>query len=220
MLRNLLYREVKLIYVTRSAWVNAIGCFLLICLLIPLVFWQDIAIVTSVGPLMFWLSIIVSLVFIMNSVFVDDFTSGWLTQILISHDIPEMYFLIKLSAVTLINLLLISLLVPFIGVIYHFSIIQTLMFWLMCLVSFPALSYMLATLSAITVSTQQQNALVLLLAMPLLIPLLLILIAAQDDIMLGVWPLFNILVLLATSITCISICPFVIKYIFKVNCAS
>src|SRR5690606_13481775 len=103
--------------------------------------------------------------------------------------------------------------------LYHISFPMLLNLAILLWVAMPAIVIIVAITAAIALGNAEQSSFVLVLVLPLLIPLLILGVTGSSSDS-SILPQFNLLLLLAASIFMLSVAPFILKYVLKVNCGS
>ncbi len=208
---GLIQREYRVYIRKPSQILNPLIFFLLIITLFPMGMSLENSLLQKIAPGLVWLGVLLSSLLSLDRVFYQDYESGILEQQLISNWPMLGLIYAKLVILYLVSTIPLLLLTPIIAVMYGLSGGAC---WVLCLsliCGTPILLVLLVALAAMVLAAGNRGGLVSLIFLPLTIP---VLIFGSGSVLIelqGVNGMPIVLILLALSMFCLSLGPFLIR---------
>lgn len=215
-LQALLTRELALAFRQKSELLQPLVFFVLVISLFPLGVGPGPQMLQKIGPGVIWVAVLLSSLLGMERLFRDDFSDGWLEQMILSPVPLTLVVLIKILSHWLTCVLPLLLISPLLAVFLNLTLDMYQALLITLLLGTPLLSLVGATGVALTTGLQRGGVLLSLLLLPLFIPLLIFATSAVDAAALqlsynGQLAIIGALLLLALALT-----PFATAYALKV----
>ncbi len=183
--KSTIHRELILVFRRGSDLCLTVIFFLLVAILFPLALGPDQRLLAQIGPGVIWVSALLSSMLTIDRLFNADFEDGSLEQLAIS---PHPFIIIvfaKLSAHWLTSGLPILFFSPVIGIFYGIPLSSYPVLISSIALGTPVLSMIGGVSAALSLGARRRGVLLLLLALPLLIPVLIFGTAAANAAILG-----------------------------------
>lgn len=205
-LGGVLRRELALAYRQKSELVQPLIFFVLVISLFPLGIGPGPQTLQKIGPGVIWVAALLSSLLGMERLFREDFSDGWLEQMMLCGLPLSGVVLTKVLAHWLTCVLPLLLISPLLALLLNLS---EPMYWALLwglLLGTPLLSLVGATGVALTLGLQRGGVLLSLLLLPLFVPLLIFATAAVDAAAMqlpynGQLAIIGALLLLALALT-------------------
>lgn len=188
------------------------GAFLLLCLAIwPMALPADATQLREIGPGLFWIALLLSLLLSLDKLFNSDFVEHAITHWLLSPLPMSVWVIIRISFISVCFMGLSIAILPMFIIVYDLPI---LVFWHQCLcllLSLPSLIALGAIVSALLVGVGVRSVLLPLLITPLWLPILIFatqaLILAQQGLPVAA----HYIMLLAITCVTLTLSPLVVS---------
>lgn len=168
----LIRRETKLTWRQGGSGYLALGFFLLAAGLFPLAVGAEPALLRAIGGGVIWVAALLAALLTLDRLFALDFEDGSLDLLLASPVSPSGIALAKAVSHWLNTMAPLILAAPLAGLLFDAPLEAIKMLALALLLGTPALSFIGAVASALTVSVKRGGVLIPLLALPLFVPTL------------------------------------------------
>ncbi|GAA0370457.1 heme exporter protein CcmB [Bowmanella denitrificans] len=179
-LAGLLRRELALAYRQKAELMQPLIFFVLVISLFPLGVGPGPQMLQKIGPGVIWVAVLLSSLLGMERLFRDDFSDGWLEQMMLSGLPLPLVVLVKVIAHWLTCVLPLLLVSPLLALFLNLSPAMYQALVLGLLLGTPLLSLVGATGVALTLGLQRGGVLLSLLLLPLFVPLLIFATSAVD----------------------------------------
>ncbi|WJF91954.1 heme exporter protein CcmB [Paraburkholderia bonniea] len=200
-------RELALSWRKRSV---TLGCLLFFCIatsLFPLALGPDPLLLRTIAPGVLWMSALFAAMLAAGHLFMQDFSSGALEQMLLSpHSLPLIVFG-KILAHWLSSGFALVVLTPLVALQYGLDWHSTGLLMASLLLGTPLLSLIGAMGAALTLGVRSGGAMLGLLLLPLYVPVLIFGAAAADPVRNAAWSQANFSLLGAALCAAIWLCP-------------
>ena len=205
-LTGLLGREMALAYRQKSELIQPLIFFVLVISLFPLGVGPGPQMLQKIAPGVIWVAVLLSSLLGMERLFRDDFSDGWLEQMMLSGLPLYAVVLVKVTAHWLTCVLPLLLISPLLALFLNLTLEMYVALLCSLLVGTPLLSLVGATGVALTLGLQRGGVLLSLLLLPLFIPLLIFATSAVDAASMqlpynGQLAIIGALLLLALALT-------------------
>jgi heme exporter protein B len=168
-----------------GALTTALGFYLIVVAALPLGLGPDLNLLSRIAPGVLWVALLLSALLTADRMFQDDFEDGTL-EILALGQLPlEMVALAKSIAHWLTVGVPLLLLAPLLALMLNMEPRAYLPLMLTLLAGTPAVSFLAAIGSALTLGLRRAGVLLPLLILPLYVPILIFGVAAIDSAMTG-----------------------------------
>ena len=204
----------------KGSYILSLAFFSISIILLPIGVGPNKTFISTISPGLIWVSIILTSLLSLGSIFHEDYNDGTLDLYKIGPlNMIEVCF-IKAIVHWLSNFLPLILITPILSIFIEFppNLLIYLIFSL--ILGTPALSFIGILGSSLTLSLKQHNLLIPLIIFPLFIPTLIFGSGAISSlIFVGFEDLFirQLLILTGISGLSLALCPFGCKYILDVN---
>ena len=220
LLKLLLVREIKDSFSLKGSYILSLTFFSVTIILLPIGIGPNKSFLSSISPGLVWVSIVLTSLLSLNSIFYDDYNDGTLDLYKIGPmSLVEISF-VKAMSHWLTNFLPLILIVPVLSIFIDFPSKMLIYLIITIILGTPSLSFIGSLGSSLTLSLKQHNLLIPLIIFPLFIPTLIFGSGAISSLIyVGLEDLFirQLLILSGISGLSISLCPFISGYILDAN---
>lgn len=171
-LSPIILRDLRLALRDKNAWLQSLFFFVIFIALAGIALGGSNSILAQFAPALIWLAVIFALLLSFNSVFDSDFQDGSLEQIKISNMTTSSYVAAKSITHWLIVILPLLVTLPLVTLLLGLSFTDYAGLLYSVLFASPALIILGAFCAACMVGSKSSNYLIILLAIPLLIPVI------------------------------------------------
>lgn len=200
---------------SKMQWLYPLVLFLIILTLFPLAVGNEPNLLSRLGVPAVWIACLLSLVMGIENLFKPELDNGTLAQLMVAQAPIPLWILARLTIHWLFSAGIVAILsllaVPFFGLGWR----QAGVLMLSIIISSPMLLMFSAMASSLTLSIKNGAVLVPLIALPLQLPVLIFAIGSIDLYSAGLNALPIFALLLAGSIFCVIILPWVMAYTLK-----
>ncbi len=199
----------------KMQWLYPLVLFLIILTLFPLAVGNEPNFLERLGVPAVWIACLLSLIMGIDNLFKPELDNGTLAQLIVAKASLSLWVLARLTIHWLFSAGIVAILsllaVPFFGLSWR----QAGLLMLSIIISSPMLLMFAAMASSLTLSIKNGAVLVPLIALPLQLPVLIFAIGCIDLYSAGLNTLPIFALLLAGSILCVIILPWVMAYTLK-----
>lgn len=210
---RLCHREWLLLMRQSSDWLNPLLFFCLLSILFPMATDVDPARLQQIGPGVVWVSALLANLLLMMRVFNDDFHRGTLLHYSIGSGGLLAYVWAKVVLRWLFYALPLLLLSPVLALMYHLCGVQLQLMVVGLLLATPAVVWLTALLSSMTLSARQGGVLLGVILFPMLIPV--VVFAAGSIEQAGHSALMPLCVLAAMSLFTLAVAPALTAWLLR-----
>ena len=203
-----LKRELRLVALARSEWVQPICFYTIIIALFAMSLGASPQYLQSIAPGVLWLGILLALLLSIESSLRQDMQDGSLEQMLLSPQPLWALMLAKGLAHWMIYALPLICLGPILGLWLQLSFNTVLIACISLLLGTPAVSFVAMIGVSLTLGLRQGGVLITLITLPLLVPILIFGASSIEMYMSGMFPNAQWALLGAMSILAICLAPF------------
>lgn len=164
-----------------------------------------------------WITIALSSIFSMKAMFQDDYEDGTLDLYMLSTASLETVVFLKALTHWITTNLPIIFLTPVISITLGLSINHSFLISLVMFVSTPAISFISTMGAALTLGEKGGNLLMSIFILPAFLPIMIFGIKISILITTSIYEIMAYLILLALSLICIAITPFITSIIIKIH---
>ena len=219
-LKVLLIKEVKRSMSLRGSYILSLAFFSITLILLPIGIGPDKNILSNISPGLIWVSIVLTSLLSLNSLFHEDFYDGTLDIYRMgSLSFVEIAFIKSLSH-WITNFLPLVMVTPLLSLMVGLPNNLLLYIILSILIGTPSLSFIGSMGSALTLSLRHHNLLLPLIVFPLFLPTLIFGSGAISSLVFsGSEEVFLRQMYILSGISCLSmvICPFITSFILDSN---
>jgi len=213
----ILYTECLLGIRRSQEWLFPLGFFIIVVCSFPLAFTPDERLLQTYFPGFVWLAALFATMLSASTFFVADLEDGHIEQYVLT-DLPLSVLLIaKLIANWIIYLLPLLLLTPFLGCMFHVTIVSLIALWLGLLAGSPALIFISSFGTSLTMGLKQQGVILGLLMLPLMIPVLIFGVSTVLEAQAGINYFGSLALLSMISLLSAITLPPASAYVLKAN---
>ena len=167
-----LKRDLKMALRNPSSFLNPLLFFVISISLFPIAISPESQTLSNIAPGIIWVTVMLSALLSLNTLFHFDYENGILEQMVISHHSLALILLAKTTAHWILTGLPIILLSPLIGTVLFLDYESILLLMLTLLIATPCLSLIGAIGASLIVGIKNSGMLLSLLVLPLYIPIL------------------------------------------------
>ena len=167
-----LKRDLKMALRNPSSFLNPLLFFVISISLFPIAISPESQTLSNIAPGIIWVTVMLSALLSLNSLFHFDYENGILEQMVISHHSLALILLAKTTAHWILTGLPIILLSPLVGTVLFLDYESILILMLTLLIATPCLSLIGAIGASLIVGIKNSGMLLSLLVLPLYIPIL------------------------------------------------
>ena len=167
-----LKRDLKMALRNPSSFLNPLLFFVISISLFPIAISPESQTLSNIAPGIIWVTIMLSALLSLNTLFHFDYENGILEQMVISHHSLALILLAKTTAHWILTGLPIILLSPLVGTVLFLDYESILILMLTLLIATPCLSLIGAIGASLIVGIKNSGMLLSLLVLPLYIPIL------------------------------------------------
>lgn len=213
----LFQRELLLAFRHRSELLQPLMFLILVVTLFPLGIGPGPETLRKVGPGVIWVAALLSSLLGLERLFRDDYTDGWLEQVMLSPMPLPVSVLAKVSAHWLTTTVPLLVLSPLLALFLNLTLDMYLALVLTLLLGTPLLSLVGAIAVALTLGLNKGGVLLALILLPLFIPLLIFATAAVDAAALQLPYNGQLAIIGAMLLLALALSPFAIAYGLRVS---
>lgn len=214
-----LLHELKLLWANKHDYLQPIFFFLMVLSFFPLAISVSPSQLALLFPGLFCITMLLSHLLSLSSLFQQDYEDGTLMQWLIQPEPLTNLIRIKLFCHILLFMFSMFLLIPMGMVLYHIPFVQAGLYFEVTFLAVPSITILGATASALTVALKKGFLLLSLLVIPFYIPILLFSTLALEKNMHGLNNHGELALLLASGLATIVILPNVISNALRFSIA-
>jgi heme exporter protein B len=213
-----LIRDIRVVARNRSEALTCLVFFAMVASLFPLGIGADPKILREIGPGVLWVAALLASLLALPRLFVADYDTGTLEQLLLRPHPLALLVLAKVCAHWLTTGLPLILMAPLLGVLYDLdgSAISVLVVSL--LLGTPTLSLVGAVASALTLGLRSSSILTALLVLPLASPLLIFGASSVGAQMAGLDPSAQLSLLGALLAIALGLLPWALAIAVRIAC--
>ena len=167
-----LKRDLKMALRNPSSFLNPLLFFVISISLFPIAISPESQTLSNIAPGIIWVTVMLSALLSLNTLFHFDYENGILEQMVISHHSLALILLAKTTAHWILTGLPIILLSPLIGTVLFLDYESILILMLTLLIATPCLSLIGAIGASLIVGIKNSGMLLSLLVLPLYVPIL------------------------------------------------
>ena len=167
-----LKRDLKMALRNPSSFLNPLLFFVISISLFPIAISPESQTLSNIAPGIIWVTVMLSALLSLNTLFHFDYENGILEQMVISHHSLALILLAKTAAHWILTGLPIILLSPLVGTVLFLDYESILILMLTLLIATPCLSLIGAIGASLIVGIKNSGMLLSLLVLPLYIPIL------------------------------------------------
>lgn len=167
-----LKRDLKMALRNPSSFLNPLLFFVISISLFPIAISPESQTLSNIAPGIIWVTVMLSALLSLNTLFHFDYENGILEQMVISHHSLALILLAKTTAHWILTGLPIILLSPLVGTVLFLDYESILILMLTLLIATPCLSLIGAIGASLIVGIKNSGMLLSLLVLPLYIPIL------------------------------------------------
>ena len=167
-----LKRDLKMALRNPSSFLNPLLFFVISISLFPIAISPESQTLSNIAPGIIWVTVMLSALLSLNSLFHFDYENGILEQMVISHHSLALILLAKTTAHWILTGLPIILLSPLVGTVLFLDYESILILMLTLLIATPCLSLIGAIGASLIVGIKNSGMLLSLLVLPLYVPIL------------------------------------------------
>ena len=167
-----LKRDLKMALRNPSSFLNPLLFFVISISLFPIAISPESQTLSNIAPGIIWVTVMLSALLSLNTLFHFDYENGILEQMVISHHSLALILLAKTTAHWILTGLPIILLSPLVGTVLFLDYESILILMLTLLIATPCLSLIGAIGASLIVSIKNSGMLLSLLVLPLYVPIL------------------------------------------------
>ena len=167
-----LKRDLKMALRNPSSFLNPLLFFVVSISLFPIAISPESQTLSNIAPGIIWVTVMLSALLSLNTLFHFDYENGILEQMVISHHSLALILLAKTTAHWILTGLPIILLSPLVGTVLFLDYESILILMLTLLIATPCLSLIGAIGASLIVGIKNSGMLLSLLVLPLYIPIL------------------------------------------------
>ena len=167
-----LKRDLKMALRNPSSFLNPLLFFVISISLFPIAISPESQTLSNIAPGIIWVTVMLSALLSLNTLFHFDYENGILEQMVISHHSLALILLAKTTAHWILTGLPIILLSPLVGTVLFLDYESILILMLSLLISTPCLSLIGAIGASLIVGIKNSGMLLSLLVLPLYVPIL------------------------------------------------
>lgn len=213
----LFQRELLLAFRHRSELLQPLMFLILVVTLFPLGIGPGPETLRKVGPGVIWVAALLSSLLGLERLFRDDYTDGWLEQVMLSPMPLPVSVLAKVAAHWLTTTVPLLVLSPLLALFLNLTLDMYLALVLTLLLGTPLLSLVGAIAVALTLGLNKGGVLLALILLPLFIPLLIFATAAVDAAALQLPYNGQLAIIGAMLLLALALSPFAIAYGLRVS---
>lgn len=210
-----LYYELLLCMRDKKAAFYSLGFFMIVALLFPIALSPQPDLLKKFAPGILWVSALLACLLALENWLSSDLEDQALEQVLLCGFPLPWLIAAKLTAFWLVAVLPLLLATPVLALVLHLSWAELGVLLLSLLAGTPALIAIGAACKALTLSLQQQGALLGLLVLPLTLPILIMGINTQLESALALPIAGNLAFLGGLSLLCFCLLPTAIAYTLR-----
>lgn len=167
-----LKRDLKMALRNPSSFLNPLLFFVISISLFPIAISPESQTLSNIAPGIIWVTVMLSALLSLNTLFHFDYENGILEQMVISHHSLALILLAKTTAHWILTGLPIILLSPLVGTVLFLDYESILILMLTLLIATPCLSLIGAIGTSLIVGIKNSGMLLSLLVLPLYVPIL------------------------------------------------
>jgi heme exporter protein B len=167
-----LNRDLKMALRNPSSFLNPLLFFVISISLFPIAISPESQTLSNIAPGIIWVTVMLSALLSLNTLFHFDYENGILEQMVISHHSLALILLAKTTAHWILTGLPIILLSPLVGTVLFLDYESILILMLTLLIATPCLSLIGAIGASLIVGIKNSGMLLSLLVLPLYVPIL------------------------------------------------
>ena len=167
-----LKRDLKMALRNPSSFLNPLLFFVISISLFPIAISPESQTLSNIAPGIIWVTVMLSALLSLNTLFHFDYENGILEQMVISHHSLALILLAKTTAHWILTGLPIILLSPLVGIVLFLDYESILILMLTLLIATPCLSLIGAIGASLIVGIKNSGMLLSLLVLPLYVPIL------------------------------------------------
>ena len=167
-----LKRDLKMALRNPSSFLNPLLFFVISISLFPIAISPESQTLSNIAPGIIWVTVMLSALLSLNTLFHFDYENGILEQMVISHHSLALILLAKTTAHWILTGLPIILLSPLVGTVLFLDYESILILMLTLLIATPCLSLIGAIGASLIVGIKNSGMLLSLLVFPLYVPIL------------------------------------------------
>ena len=167
-----LKRDLKMALRNPSSFLNPLLFFVISISLFPIAISPESQTLSNIAPGIIWVTVMLSALLSLNTLFHFDYENGILEQMVISHHSLALILLAKTTAHWILTGLPIILLSPLVGTVLFLDYESILILMLTLLIATPCLSLIGAIGASLIVGIKNSGMLLSLLVLPLYVPVL------------------------------------------------
>lgn len=167
-----LKRDLKMALRNPSSFLNPLLFFVISISLFPIAISPESQTLSNIAPGIIWVTVMLSALLSLNTLFHFDYENGILEQMVISHHSLALILLAKTTAHWILTGLPIILLSPLVGTVLFLDYESILILMLTLLIATPCLSLIGAIGASLIVGIKNSGMLLSLLVLPLYVPIL------------------------------------------------
>ena len=167
-----LKRDLKMALRNPSSFLNPLLFFVISISLFPIAISPESQTLSNIAPGIIWVTVMLSALLSLNTLFHFDYENGILEQMVISHHSLALILLAKTTAHWILTGLPIILLSPLVGTVLFLDYESILVLMLTLLIATPCLSLIGAIGASLIVGIKNSGMLLSLLVLPLYVPIL------------------------------------------------
>ena len=167
-----LKRDLNMAHRIHSRFLNPILFFVISISLFPIAISPESQTLSNIAPGIIWVTVMLSALLSLNTLFHFDYENGILEQMVISHHSLALILLAKTTAHWILTGLPIILLSPLVGTVLFLDYESILILMLTLLIATPCLSLIGAIGASLIVGIKNSGMLLSLLVLPLYVPIL------------------------------------------------
>ncbi|AXE62482.1 heme exporter protein CcmB [Candidatus Thioglobus sp. NP1] len=167
-----LKRDLKMALRNPSSFLNPLLFFVISISLFPIAISPESQTLSNIAPGIIWVTVMLSALLSLNTLFHFDYENGILEQMVISHHSLALILLAKTAAHWILTGLPIILLSPLVGTVLFLDYESILILMLTLLIATPCLSLIGAIGASLIVGIKNSGMLLSLLVLPLYVPIL------------------------------------------------
>ena len=167
-----LKRDLKMALRNPSSFLNPLLFFVISISLFPIAISPESQTLSNIAPGIIWVTVMLSALLSLNTLFHFDYENGILEQMVISHHSLALILLAKTTAHWILTGLPIILLSPLVGSVLFLDYESILILMLTLLIATPCLSLIGAIGASLIVGIKNSGMLLSLLVLPLYVPIL------------------------------------------------
>lgn len=173
---------------------------------------------TFLIPCVLWISVLLAILLSLDALYKVEYTNGIFDQYVVNYSSFRLLILIKFLSHWILVVLPLLIITPVLGLFFGMSYQESFVLFCSLLVGTPALVMLGSIGVSLVITLPQGGMLLLILILPLYIPILIF--GSSSVLMIGYGIFFvlsNLALLLALSIFCVLISPFIITRIIKLS---